>query len=448
MIERLSRNALAVTLAALFAGAGSPAMATDLMQAYQDAVANDAQFAVARSTVAAGREKTTQGRSNLMPTVNASASKFLNDTDSKSVAGGSTNKSYDTTEYRLTATQPLFRWQNWVGYQQGDLQAAQAEATFVQAQQDLILRVAEAYFNVLNAQESLKATQAQKTAIAQQLELAKKSFEVGTATITDTHEAQARYDLVLAQEIASESQLEVAKQSLNVLLGKDGGGLAPLKPEATPVPPQPAAIQDWVTQAEQNNTQVRSQQINAELAAKSSESARAGHYPTIDLVGSWVRSQNDLNKTPTSISPYESTTLSLGVQLNVPLFAGFGTESRSREASYQRDAALSGLDSARRQAALAARQAYLGAANGIAQVKALEAALVSSRSALEATKVGYEVGIRINNDVLNAEQQYYATQRDLHKAKLDALLALLRLKSAAGSLGEDDVAQVNALLAR
>lgn len=443
---RLLKPAIATSAVVLLAG--SPAMATDLIQAYRDAIANDAQFAAARSTVAAGREKGPQGRSSLMPTVNATASRSINDTDSSSSAGSTTNSSYETSEYRLTVTQPLFRWQNWVSYEQGTLQVAQAEVTFVQAQQELILRVADAYFEVLDAQESLKTIQAQKTAIAQQLELAKKSFEAGTASITDTHEAQARYDLSLAQEIDAESRLEVAKESLDVVLGKDAGSLAPLKADARPLPLQPSAMQEWVAHAEQDNLQVRTQRINADLAAKAAESARAAHYPTVDLVGSYTIGRNDLNTTVASVAPYESKTLSLGVQVNVPLFAGFGTESRSREVAYQRDAALSGLDSARRQAALAARRAYLGSANGIAQVKALEVAVASSRSALEATRAGYEVGIRINTDVLNAEQQYYATLRDLHKAKLDALLAQLRLKSAAGKLGEDDLAQVNSLLAQ
>jgi outer membrane protein len=415
--------------------------ATDLLQAYREAVTNDASFAVARATVAAGREKFDQGRSALLPQVNASASLFNNNSETNL----STSKSFNTTDLKLTLTQPLYRWQNWVGYQQGELQGAQAEASFVQAQQDLILRVAEAYFNVLNAQESLKATQAQKTAFAQQLELAKKTFEVGTATITDTHEAQARYDLVTAQEFAAENTLEVARQSLAIVIGKDVGDLAVLKPGGVISGPQPADIKSWIEQAEKNNVAVRVQAISAELAAKSSESARAGHHPTLDFVASYGQSRNDLYKSSTTVAN-ETTTLSYGVQLNVPLFAGGATESRSREAAAQRDAALAGLDGSRRQATLAARQGYLGVTNGLAQVKALEAAEVSSQSALDATKVGYEVGVRINNDVLNAEQQLYATKRDLYKARLDTLLAHLRLKSAVGALAEDDLRQVNALL--
>lgn len=438
----MNRRLISILLALSFGAASGSVLATDLLQAYRDALASDAQFAVARSTVAAGREKFDQGRAGLLPQLNASASMFKNETETNL---STSSRSFNTTDYKLTLTQPLYRWQSWVGYQQGELQGAQAEATFAQAQQDLILRVAEAYFAVLNAQESLKATQAQKTAIAQQLELAKKSFEVGTATITDTHEAQARYDLVTAQEAAAENTREVARQSLNVLLGKEAGALAVLKPGATLSGPQPADLKAWVEQAEKNNVQVRVQMLAAELASKSADSARAGHQPTLDFVASYGQSRNDFYKS-SATTAYETTSLSYGVQLNVPLFAGGGTESKSREAAAQRDAALAGLDGARRSATLTARQAYLGVVNGLAQVRALEAAEVSSQSALDATKVGYEVGVRINNDVLNAEQQLYATKRDLYKARLDTLLAQLRLKSAVGALGEDDVRQVNALL--
>lgn len=440
----MNRKLIAALLTLSFGATSGWAQATDLLQAYREALANDAQFAVARSTVAAGRERYDQGRSALLPQLNASASLFEN--ESETDLSGS--RSFTTTDYQLTLTQPLYRWQNWVGYQQGELQTAQAEATFAQAEQDLILRVAEAYFNVLNAQESLRATQSQKTAIGQQLELAKKSFEVGTATITDTHEAQARYDLVSAQEAAAENLLEVSRQTLNALLGKEAGALAALKPDAVLSGPQPADLKSWVEQAENNNVQVRVQALNAEIASKSSESARAGHHPTLDFVASYRQAKNDPTSslgTETVVS--ETTTVRYGVQLNVPLYAGGGTESRSREAAAQRDAALAGLDGSRRAATLAARQAYLGVVNGLAQVRALQAAEVSSQSALDATKVGYEVGVRINNDVLNAEQQLYATKRDLYKARLDTLLAHLRLKQAVGALAEDDVRQVNSLLA-
>ena len=439
----MNRRLIATLISLSFAASAGVAQATDLLQAYRAAVAHDAQFAVARATVVAGREKYDQGQSALLPQVNAFGSLTHSDVD-RTVGNTTTTTAGETTKYGVSLVQPLYRWQNWVSYQQGELQSAQAEATFAQAQQDLILRVAEAYFNVLNAQESLKATQSQKTAFAQQLELAKKTFEVGTATITDTHEAQARYDLVTAQEFAAQNTLEVARQSLAVVIGKEAGDLAVLKPGGVISGPQPADMKSWVDQAEKNNVAVRVQAISAEIASKTSESARAGHQPTLDFKASYGHEKNTAGGSATT--PDKTTAVSYGLELNLPLFAGGATQSRSREAAAQRDAALAGLDGSRRQATLAARQGYLGVTNGLAQVKALEAAEVSSQSALEATKVGYEVGVRINNDVLNAEQQLYATKRDLYKARLDTLLAHLRLKAAVGALAEDDLRLVNGLL--
>lgn len=434
----MNRRLISVLIAMSLGSMAGTASAIDLLQSYRDALANDAQYAVARAKVAAGREKLVQGRSSLLPIVNAQAAITRKDADYS--PGGSATT--DTTSYVIALTQPLYRWQSWVSYQQGELASSQAEAVFALAQQDLILRVAEAYFNVLNAQEALKATQAQKTAVAQQLELAKKSFEVGTATITDTHEAQARFDLTTAQEAAVENSLEVARQTLNILLAKDAGALAVLRPDADLSRPQPADMKVWVDQAEKNNIQVQVQALTADISAKSAESARAGHYPTLDFKASYADAKNS----PGTTGSPDAKVLSYGLELNVPLYAGGATDSRSREAAALRDADLAGLEAARRSASLAARQAYLGVVNGLAQVKALQAAEVSSQSALDATKVGYEVGVRINNDVLNAEQQLYATKRDLYKARLDTLLAQLRLKSAVGALGEDDVRQINTLL--
>ena len=282
---------------------------------------------------------------------------------------------------------------------------------------------------------------AQKTAIAQQLAQAKMNFEVGTATITDTHEAQARFDLASAQEIAAESDLEVKQSALQVIVGKHPGPLAQTRKEAELQPPQPRDMTAWVEAAEKNSISVQLQQAAAEIAAREVDKQRAGHYPTIDLVANKGTSTG-----PTTLGMAETDFQNIGVQLNVPLFAGGGTVSRQREAVANRAAAESTLEAARRASAQLARQYYLGVVNGLAQVKALKAAMVSSQSALESNKLGYEVGVRINIDVLNAENQVYVTRRDLAKSVLDTLLSQLRLKAATAALGEDDVAAINALL--
>lgn len=436
----MTRTPLMAVLASAFAVlASTPAWSADLMQIYQEALANDAKYAAARASLEAGREKLPQGQAGLLPTVGVTGNTTWNRSDSQDV-----ERQFNSHGYTLTLSQPVFRWQNWVAYGQAEWQVAQAEAEFVRAQQDLVLRVAQAYFDVLNAQENLRAIEAQKTAITQQLELAKKSFEVGTATITDTHEAQSRFDLATAQAIAAASDLEIRNRTLQSIIGKEPGALARLRNGAVLSAPQPASMQDWVDAAEKDSAAVRVQQALTEVARREIERNRAGHFPTLDVVATHGRTPGGTNQLGV-LPNIEQTTI--GLQMNLPIFAGGAVSSREREAAANRDAAVAALENARRTAALDARQAYLGVVNGLAQVKALEAASVSSQSALESNKLGYEVGVRINIDVLNAEQQFYSTQRDLAKARFDTLLAQLRLKAAVGTLAEDDIKQVNALLA-
>lgn len=422
----------------------SPLHAADLMQIYREAQDNDAAFAAARYTAEAGREKLPQGRAGLLPSLSLSGNTVWNENDIAFHNGNTLGKPrFNGNGYQLTLSQPLFRWQNWIAYDQSKLQVAQAEANLAQARQDLILRTAQAYFDVLNAVENLTAVRANKAAIVQQLELAKKSFEVGTATITDTHEAQARFDLAVAQEIAAESDLEVKRRALQAIIAKEPGALAGLRRNAELTPPQPNDMNTWVGAAEKDSITVQVAQANADLAAREVDRQRAGHYPTLDLVANYGESKSFAS---TALGMIDTQYQNIGLQINVPLFQGGAVASREREASSNRAAAASTLENAKRGAALSARQSYLGVANGLAQVRALKAALVSSQSALESNKLGYEVGVRINIDVLNAENQVYVTRRDLAKATFDTLLAQLRLKAAVGALSEDDVAQINALL--
>lgn len=421
----------------------TPLCAADLMQVYREAQTNDPTFAAARATLEAGQERQPQARSGLLPSLSLSGNTTWNENELSSHNGPTFAKpKYNSNGYQLTLSQPLFRWQNWIAYDQSKMQVAQAEANFGLARQDLILRVAQAYFDVLYAHESLSAVQANKQAIAQQLELAKKSFEVGTATITDTHEAQARYDLASAQEIAAESDREVKQRALQAIIGQEPGALAQLRKAAELTPPQPSNMVEWVNAAETGSLNVQVQQYNANIAAREVDKQRAGHYPTLDAVANVGHSKSF---TPT-FGTYDTDYQNVGIQLTIPLFQGGLTSSRQREASANRAASESALEGAKRSAALGARQYYLGVVNGLAQVKALKAALVSSQSALESNKLGYEVGVRINIDVLNAENQVYVTRRDLAKATLDTLMAQLRLKSVTGALGDDDIAQINALL--
>ena len=431
------KRILAVCIAGIFSGG---ALAADLLQVYRDALANDAKFSAARAQYEAGQEKVVQGRAGLLPQIGLGADTTWNDADLKLKGGVSNDYTYNSNGYGVQLTQPLFRWQNWMQFKQGELQTALADTQFGIARQDLVLRVAEAYFNVLNAQDALDAVTQLRTAAAEQLELAKTSFEVGTVTITDVHEAQSRFDLASAQEIAAQNQLEVARQTLAQVIGKQPEPLAGLREGVALQRPQPENIADWVAAAESGSFGVQAQQLAREIAAREVERARAGHLPTVDIVAS-----HGVNNRPQpSTDRSEATTI--GLQLNVPLYAGGRVSSVSREAAALRMKADADLEDARRSAALAARQSWLGVTSGMAQVKALEAARVSSLSALEANKLGYEVGVRINIDVLNAQTQLADTLQQLSRARYDTLLAQLRLKAAAGTLGEDDVAAINALL--
>ena len=422
----------------------SPLRAADLMQIYREAQANDAAYAAARATVEAGRERTPQALAGLLPTIGISGNTQWNENDISLRKSTTTdNVKFNSNGYTLTLTQPLFRWQNWVAYDQSKFQVAQAEANFVQAGQDLILRVAQAYFDVLYANENLKAVRANKVSIEQQLESAKRNFEVGTSTIVDAQEAQARFDLAIAQEIAAESDVEVRQRTLQAIIGKEPGSLAPFRRNAEIPQPQPADMKQWATAAENDNINVQLQMAALEIASLEVDRQRAGHYPTVDLVAS---KGSTTALASAGLGLVDSDFRSIGVQVNLPIFQGGQVVSRQREASANRAAAESTLEQARRNAALQARQQYLGATNGLAQVRALRAALISSQSSLESNRLGFEVGVRINIDVLNADNQVYVTRRDLAKAVLETLMSQLRLKAAVGTLSEDDVVAANALL--
>lgn len=442
------KTTFALLLSAACAGS---AWGADLLSVYRDALAYDAQFAAARATLEAGREKLPQGRAGLLPVVSLSSTTTWNSYDYRRRSEPPINADYkyNTNGWSVTLTQPLFRWQNWETYNQGELLVVQAEAQFGLARQDLMVRVAQAYFDVLLAREAVATSAAQKAAIAEQLESAKRNFEVGTATITDTHEAQSRYDLAVATEIAAQNDLEVKEQALRTITGKDDTALKNLKSGVLIPPPQPAEIGKWAEAAEASNFSVQSAQAGLEIATREIGKQRAGHYPTLDVVATKGRSSqtagyNALANAATPGSDTNSSTI--GLQLAIPIFSGGLTASRDREAVALREKAVADLSSARRSAALQARQAYLGVTSGLSQVRAYEAALTSSQSALESNRLGYEVGVRINIDVLNAQSQLYDTRQKLAKARLDTLVAQLRLKAAAGTLSEDDLAAINALL--
>ncbi|MEO8332779.1 MAG: TolC family outer membrane protein [Gallionella sp.] len=433
-------------LLAILLSAGNWAQAADLLDTFRAAQANDPIFAAARASRNAGIEKLPQGRSTLMPSVNLSANSTLNDQTTvyqapSPFAAASGNYRYNSHGYGVNLVQPLFRQQNWLAYTESELQAAQAEAQFRIAEQDLVLRVAQAYFDVLIAQDTVQLAESQKTAISEQLEQAKRNFDVGSATITDTLEAQARYDLTGAQQIAVQNDLEIKRRGLQQLINAIPQDLKPLGKEFKLEAPQPADMEKWVDDAQLNSPQLAVARAAAELADKEVARNRGGHYPTLDLVANYTK-----NYANGGIGANDSTNKSVAVQLNMPLFQGGAVNSRWREAEANRERSKQELENAKRNVATQTRQAYLGVASGMAQVQALQQALASSENVLQASKLGQEVGVRTNLDVLNAQQQLYATRRDLYQSKYNYFVSQLRLKAAVGALGEEDLSKVNLAL--
>jgi outer membrane protein len=429
-------------VAALFA---SQTWATDLLTIYREAVVQDSTYAGAKAQYIGAQEKLPQARALLLPNINIGAGTHYNVTDSTyspPLFPGGRHDFYDYN-FGINLTQPLYRPQNNATYEQAKVQVRQAQNQLSASAQDLMTRVAQGYFDVLLARANLITIGSQKTAVAEQLEQAKRNFVVGTATITDSREAQARYDLVIAQEIVGQNDLEVKTRALEQIVGKPVGRLAGLTSPVTLNPPQPADMGAWVDQAYQSSLQVALAQQNVEIAAQEVKKADAGHYPTLDAVGSLT--DNYANSGANSIGS-DVKAFVVGLQLNVPLYQGGGISSRVREAVAGQERARQDLESARRTVAQQTREAFLGVTSGLAQIKALEQAVSSTKLQLESTKLGQEVGVRTAVDVLNAEQQLAAAERDLAQAVYGTIVNQLKLKAAVGKLAEADLADVNVLL--
>ena len=440
-----TRSALGrAALAALFSFAAAGAQAQNLVELYESARSFDASYLSARSQFDANLARAEQARAGILPQAGLSAGANWGNVDT---AGMGSSRSVNNQNVTLSASQPLYRPANTLAYQQGQLSVDVARAQLEAAEQDLVLRTTSAYFDVLAAIDTLAFVQAQKSAVSEQLASAKRNFEVGTTTITDSREAQARFDLVLAQEIAAENDLRVKRLALDQLVGKNGVMPRPLAvPVALPAI-SPADPEAWVAQAETAHPTILQATRGLEIAKLETRKAEAGHKPTLDLVGQYQVARGPSTTFPTA-GNVRTNTASVGVQFNMPLFAGYAIQNRVKETLALEEKARTDLEAARRGVTQATRSAYFGVLSGQGQVKALEAAEASSQSALEANQLGYQVGVRINIDVLNAQSQLFQTKRDLAQARYNVLLGQLRLKQASGQLTPADLQAINALLAQ
>lgn len=411
------------------------AHAANLSDVFRDAQAYDAQYAAARAAYQAGQEKTVQGRAGLLPNVSLSGNVRRNSVES-TLPGGDAD--YNSDGLSLNAAQPLFRKQNWVQYAQAQNQTKIAGQQLRLAEQELILRAAQAYFDVLQSQDNLAFINAQKAAIAEQLAAAKRNFEVGTATITDTHEAQARYDLTVAQEIGEQNALNIRLRALEKLIGKPASALDQLL-EPAQLNADAGKLDEWAERASQNNVQVEIQRLTKAIADQEIERNRAGHYPTLDAVAGYNLS-NGQNFGATQV---DTRTTTVGLELNLPIYQGGLVNSRVREAVANQEKSRQEVEAASREAGLQARQAWLNVNSGAARVRALEQALTSSKAQLDSTQLGLQVGVRTSLDVLNAQQQVLSARRDLAGARYAYLLSGLNLKAAAGSLNPADLTEID-----
>lgn len=446
-LRRLPALLTLIGLATGLSALSTPLHAQSLDELYQAARDYDASYRGARSQFEATLARADQAKANLRPTIGMQTSITRNTVSGNIDTVPYFKHPYGVRQNGVSLTQPLYRPGNLASYQQGEKLLLQADAQLALAEQDLIVRVSQAYFDVLAAQDSLVFVQAQKVAVEEQLASAQRNFEVGTATITDTREAQARRDLVLSQEIAAQNDLRVKRLFLDQLVGRSNTTPKPLQPNVPISAPPAEQISQWI-EATSGHPSVQLAQTAVDVAELEVRKAQAGEKPTVDLTGSYgfARNENGSSLSPTSTVSSRIYQGSIGVTMNIPLYAGGALQNRIRETLSLEDKARSDLEAARRNVAQATRSAFYGVVSGASQVQALQAAEASSQVALDANRLGYQVGVRINIDVLNSQSQLYQTKRDLAQARYNVLLGGLKLRQANGSLKPEDLQAVNQLL--
>jgi len=419
--------------------------AQTLMDAYRKAQTADAQYAIALKTFEASLEKLPQARAGLLPSLNLSGNKNRQSGEASFADAAYIQREPNNWSWTLQLTQPLLRWGNWASYRQADAQVIMAREQLALAEQDLILRTAQSYFDVLLAAEGVRVMDAQIRAVDEQWVLARRNFEVGAGTVTDVHEAHAKYALSQAQRVASVNEQASKQADLERMLGEPMV-LAPVRLAQTLPGIGTERIDAWRNAAATNNPQIKVQQAALEVAQDEVSKSTSAHLPTLDLVLS--RSANYNSGTLSSPTDLESrvNTQQVGLQLTVPLFAGGATQSKVREALALQDKAAAELLLAQRNTESQVRQAFAGVINGQAQVEALQVAVEAGTNAVEGNKIGFKIGTRIIPDVLNAEQQLFASLRDLSKARVETITQGLKLKAAAGSLQATDLAALELLL--
>lgn len=437
----------------------SGAQATDLLEAYDLARSSDPQLGAAESQKFAQGESVVQSRSVLLPQISGSASlgRSRSDSSGSQVFGGqplppnSSESSNRSRTYGINLTQSVYNHGNYTSLRASRARAARSESDYDAALNFLMIRVADAYFNVLTAIETLDVARTEEGAVKRQLDQADQRFEVGLTAITDVHEARARYDAARAAAIAAETSLFDAREALAEVSGQHLTGLRGLSEDFQPELPSPQDPEAWVRLALDGNPLLRSRDLDLQASEHDIGTARSGHLPSVSLTAGWNDqagwgSSRDLNVGASTGFNNISDGHSIGLQLNVPIFAGFATQSRVRQAIYSRDATADQLEQERRAITRQTRNAYRALLAGISEIEARQQAVVSATSALEATEAGFEVGTRTIVDVLLAQQQQATARREYARARHGFVVNSLRLRQAAGSIEYGDLENVNRLL--
>ena len=426
---------------------GTAPLSLNLSQAYRAALAQDAVIGAAEAAAAARRERLPQARAQLLPNISANASRFRNDLESVQPGLGGepfrSEQKYTSSSRALTIRQPLYRPFNFADYQQAKAQVNDANATLDKELQNVAVRVSGAYLEGLLAQDQLALVLAQKEAYTTQLDAARKRFAAGAGVRTDIDEAQARVDMTIAQELEARQNLDYTKRQLQVMVNAPIASLAPVdadKLRATA--PDPGALLQWTDRAEEASPELRSLRAQLEAARYEIEKAQAGHKPTLDAIAQWSISDSD-NVTRVN-SRYDSK--SIGVQLNVPIFAGGYVNSQVRQAVAEQERIAQALEATRRDLALRVEKEYRGLTEGALRIRALEQAVKSTEIMVHSNRRSFEAGSRTLVDILNAEQERVSAMRDLANARYVYMMSRIRLRALAGEADEQAVQEINAWL--
>src|ERR1700730_8936460 len=445
--RKMLKRTLEILIAAAMSASLSGAAAEDLVQIYRDALASDPVLASAKATWEATQELVPQARAGLLPAVNLAANANEQDFNDRLRTDPTTtiHERFPSYAYTVSASQPLYRPQNSIALNQATQQVGQGDFILASSQQDLIVRVIQAYLDVLLARFNIELTESQKAAVSENLAQAKRNFEVGTATITDTNDAQAKYDQIVAQELSAQNDLDNKLATLRAIIGRAPKELKGFTGKFQPQLPVPGTLDPWVEKAISENYQVRIAQANLDIASLEVDRQRAGHYPTVDLVASFNQGYAGAAASTGANGAFasESRLGLIGLQLNVPIYQGGAISSRVRQAVANQEKARQDLETARRNAQLLAQTSFSGVTNGVAQVKAFEQALASAQVSYDSNKLGLEVGVRTNLDVLNQQQQVFQTRFNLAQSYYNFVINNLRLKQAVGTLTDADVEEIN-----